>query len=238
MLTTTRGIVFRKLNYGETSLIVDVFTLEHGLMSYIIGGVRTSKARTGSALLQLMSIVELVAYHSEKSKLHRIKEANSAYVFEHIPGNIRKNAIILFMSELCTKVIRQTEKNEALYRMVEHSIIALDQATEHFADAHLLFMLRLADQLGFGPELAESSENHVFNLLEGRFVSSPPAHEYYVADTRLLTQYLVAARQDEHVVAADRMARNQMLDALLLYYQLHLDKMPEMHSHKVLREIL
>jgi DNA repair protein RecO (recombination protein O) len=238
VLTTTRGIVFRKLNYGETSLIVDIFTLQHGLMSYIIGGVRSSKARTGSALLQLMAIVEIVAYHSDKSKLHRIKEAHSAYVFEHIPGDVRKNAIILFMAELCTKVIRQTEKHEALYRMVEHSIIALDQATAHFADAHILFMIRLADHLGFGPEVSESSPEGVFDLLDGRFVASPPGHEYYISDTRVLNQYLVAARQDEHLVEADRVTRNRMLDALLLYYQLHLDKMPEMYAHKVLREIL
>jgi len=238
MLTKTRGIVFRKLPYGETSLIVDVFTLEHGLMSYIIGGVRTAKARTGSILLQLMAIVELVAYHSEKSKLHRIKEAHAAYVFQHIPGDVRKNAIIMFIAELCSKVIRQTEQHAELYRMIEHTIIALDQAESHFADMHLLFMIRLADHLGFGPEELDSTDNGIFDLLDGRFTSSPPGHEYYTTDVRLLNDYLVSARTDDHHVLADRIARNRMLDTLLLYFQLHLDKMPEMHAHKVLREVL
>lgn len=239
MLTKTKGIVLRKLNYGETSLIVDVLTEEHGLMSYIIGGVRQSKSKTGLALLQVMAIVELVAYHSEKNKLHRIKEAQPAYVFQNIPGDVRKNAIILFLAELCSKVIRQTERNKALYQMMEDTIRSLDKAHEQFADTHLLFMIRLADLLGFGPEERKSSESGFFDLLDGRFTSKMPDHEYYVREPDLFNQYLITARQQSvKNVSSDRITRNQMLDTLLLYFQLHLEKMPEIQGHKVLREIL
>lgn len=239
MLTKTKGIVLRKLHYGETSLILDIFTEEHGLMSYIISGVRQSKSRTGSAVLQLMSVVEQVAYHSEKSKLHRIKEVQASYVFQNIPRDVRKNAIILFLAELCSKVIRQTERNKELYQMMEDTILALDQAQEHFADTHLLFMIRLADLLGFGPEERKSSEAGFFDLLEGRFTSRMPDHEYYVREPDLFNQYLIMARQQGvKNVSSDRITRNRMLDTLLLYFQLHIDKMPEIQGHKVLREIL
>lgn len=239
MLTKTKGIVLRKLNYGETSLIVDVFTEEHGLMSYIIGGVRQSKSKTGLALLQLMAIVELVAYHSEKSKLHRIKEAQPAYVFQNVPGDVRKNAIILFLAELCSKVIRQTERNKVLYQMMEDTIRGLDQAQEHFADTHLFFMIRLADILGFGPEERKTADDDFFDLLDGRFMPMAPEHEYYVRAPDLFNTYLIAARQHSiKNVSTDRITRNRMLDTLLLYFQLHIDKMPEMQGHKVLREIL
>lgn len=239
MLTKTKGIVFRKLNYGETSLIVDIFTEEHGLMSYIISGVRRAKSQMGSALLQLMAIVDLVAYHSDGNKLHRIKEVQAAYVFENIPGDVRKNAIILFLAELCSKVIRQTERHQELYQMIEESIRTLDVAKERFADSHLLFMVRLADHLGFGPEVRKDSQSNFFDLLEGRFTSVIPDHPYYIHDPDLFNQYLIAARQQTTKnISADRITRNRMLDTLLLYFQLHLDKMPEMHGHKVLREIL
>lgn len=239
MLTTTKGIVFRKLNYRETSLIVDLFTEEHGLMSYIISGVRQSRARTGSALLHPMAIVEIVAYHSEKTKLHRIREAQSAYVFQNIPGDVRKNTIILFLAELCSKVIRQTERNPQLFTMIEHTITSLDGATDHFADTHIFFMIRLADQLGFGPENREDSNAGIFDLLEGRFASDLPGHEYYHTDAALFDRYLHAARSDgNEQISKDRAERNRMLDTLLLYFQLHLDRMPEMHAHKVLRDVL
>lgn len=239
MLTKTRGIVLRKLNYGETSLIVDIFTEEHGLMSYIIGGVRKPKSRTGSALLQLMAIVELVAYHSEKSQLHRIKEVQPAHVFQHIPGDVRKNAIVLFLAELCSKVIRQTEKHPRLYNMIDQTIRDLDAAQAHFADTHLLFMIRLADHLGFGPEERTDTNAGFFDLLDGRFSTTIPPHEYHVREPDLFNQYLIAARQDGVMsVSSDRITRNQMLDTLLLYFQLHIDKMPVIKGHLVLREIL
>lgn len=238
MLMKTRGIVFRKVKYGETSLIVDVFTEEHGLMSYIISGVRSAKARTGSVLMQLMAIVEIVAYHSDKSKLHRIREAHAAYIFEHIPGDVRKNAIILFMAELCSKSIRMTEKHPALFTLISEEIMALDQAQGDFADAHLLFMIRLADLLGFGPAERDDPQHTIFDLLEGHYTTAQPDHTYYITNTDLFNKYLIAARDRSQRVSADRMHRNRILDTLLLYYQLHMDKMPEMHAHRVLREIL
>lgn len=238
MLIKTKGIVFRKVRYGETSLIVDVFTEEYGLMSYIIGGVRQARAKTGSALLQVMAVVEIVAYHSDKSKLHRIKEAHAAYVFENIPGDIRKNAIILFIAELCSKSIRLTEKHQALFGMIRETIVALDQAKDQFTDTHLLFMLQLADHLGFGPEERQSGDGEIFDLMDGRFVTIEPDHQYYLTDTVLFNTYLHAARHPHVQVTTDRMHRNKVLDHLLLYFQLHLDKMPEMHAHKVLRDIL
>lgn len=171
--------------------------------------------------------------------MHRVKEARADYVFETIPGDVRKNVIILFIAELCSKVIRQTERNVPLFQMIEETVCTLDRSHKQIADTHLFFMIRLADLMGFGPEEKESSTIPYFDLLDGRFVSSIPEHHYYSDASELLNQYLIAARKsDAKNVTNDRIIRNQMLDTLLLYYQLHIDKMPEIYGHKVLREIL
>ncbi|MGN6641090.1 MAG: recombination protein O N-terminal domain-containing protein, partial [Mucilaginibacter sp.] len=39
MLHKTRGIVFKTTDYGESGVIVQVFTEKFGLQSYIINGV-------------------------------------------------------------------------------------------------------------------------------------------------------------------------------------------------------
>lgn len=41
----TRGIVFRTVKYGETSVITDVFTEEKGLLTFIAGSVRAARSR-------------------------------------------------------------------------------------------------------------------------------------------------------------------------------------------------
>ena len=55
MLIKTRGIVFRAVKYGETSVIADIFTEEKGLCSFIGGGVRSARARMPFNLFQSMT---------------------------------------------------------------------------------------------------------------------------------------------------------------------------------------
>ena len=43
MLHKTRAIVFKTTDYGETSVIVQLFTEKFGLQSYIINGVKKPK---------------------------------------------------------------------------------------------------------------------------------------------------------------------------------------------------
>ena len=77
MVIKTRGIVLRTVKYSETSVIVDIFTEHFGLRSYIISGVRTSKSKVAAGLLQVMSLVEIVAYEKAE-KLNRLTEIRAA----------------------------------------------------------------------------------------------------------------------------------------------------------------
>src|SRR5580700_1042763 len=49
MIHKTKGIVLRTVKYGETSVIVSIYTELFGLQSYIINGIRTSSKKKGSA---------------------------------------------------------------------------------------------------------------------------------------------------------------------------------------------
>ena len=44
MTHKTRGIVLRSIKYGETSLVVTVFTELFGIQTYMVNGVRSSKS--------------------------------------------------------------------------------------------------------------------------------------------------------------------------------------------------
>ena len=81
MLIKTRGIVFKSIKYSETSLIVDIYTEEKGLRKYLISGVRSKKAKTSAGLFQVMSLVDLVAYHRDDKDLTRIKAIKHNYVY-------------------------------------------------------------------------------------------------------------------------------------------------------------
>ncbi|RME94235.1 MAG: DNA repair protein RecO, partial [Bacteroidetes bacterium] len=151
MLLKTRAIVFRTYKYGETSLIVELYTEQKGLRKYIIGGVRSAKARTSAGLLQLMSLIEVVAYEREDKDLNRLKEVRPAYLFQSIPFDVRKGAIGLFMVEIARKAIREREPNAALFHFLFQSFRYLDQTTQGNSNLHLSFLLELSRYLGIAP---------------------------------------------------------------------------------------
>ncbi|MCY7330621.1 MAG: recombination protein O N-terminal domain-containing protein, partial [Saprospiraceae bacterium] len=97
MILKTRGIVFRTVKYGETSVIADIFTEEKGLHTFIGGSVRTARARMSFSLFQPMTVVDAVAYfRDEPNALNRLKELRADQVFRAIPFDIRRGAIALF----------------------------------------------------------------------------------------------------------------------------------------------
>ena len=42
----TKGIVLRTVKYGDTSLVVTIFTELFGVQTYLVNGVRSSKNKT------------------------------------------------------------------------------------------------------------------------------------------------------------------------------------------------
>src|SRR5882724_5528873 len=91
-LHKTRGIVLRIVKYGETSLIVTVYTELFGIQSYLVNGVRTSsKKGSGKAnLFQPCAILDMVVYHNELKQLNRIREFKWGVIYDHIFSDVHK----------------------------------------------------------------------------------------------------------------------------------------------------
>ncbi len=235
MLIKTRGIILRTIRYSETSLIADIYTEEKGLRTYIISGVRSKNAKTGMGILQLMSIVDLVAYDKENSAIHRIKELKAAYVYEHLPFDVKKAAVGMFMTELAVKTIRETEVNKGLFAFLCESFLSLDEAREGIGNHHLRFMIDLASFLGFMPGQNYSADTPWFDLQEGVFVAQKPAtHFLDEAQSALFSRLL----SRETPVAMQRTQRQALLNKMIEYYQLHIENFKELNSWHILQEVL
>src|SRR5882757_2025035 len=151
-LYKTKGIVLRIVKYGETSLIVTVYTELFGVQSYLVNGVRTSSRKgPGKAnLFQPAAILDLVVYHNELKNLQRIREFRWAHLYNHIFFDVLKNAVALFMVEMLQKCLRQPEPNPDLFYFIEDAFIHLDNADSVVvANYPLFFSLHLAGFLGF-----------------------------------------------------------------------------------------
>jgi DNA repair protein RecO (recombination protein O) len=240
MLIKTKGIVLKALKYGESSVIADIYTEQRGLCRYLIAGVRSKKARIPASLLQVISLVEVVAYHRENRDLHRIKSIQSAFVYQAIPFDVRKSAVALFMAEVLRKTIRETEENTELFAFLLHTFQYLDTTQQPIANIHLHFLLQLSVYLGFLPGGDWDAHTPFFDLSEGVFVASLPGHAHYLDEPT--SQLLYALLQVEcshcHEVHMTANQRRVLLHHLLDYYKLHIDYLKDIQSHEVLHEVL
>ena len=81
MLQPTRGIVLKSVKYGDTSLIVTVFTRTFGVQSYIVQGIRSAKAKQQRAgLMQPATLLDMLVYNKPQQNLQRIRYFQPAYI--------------------------------------------------------------------------------------------------------------------------------------------------------------
>ncbi len=240
MIAKTKGIVFHQLKYSETSLIVKIYTREFGLQSYLIKGARSKKSKISPALLQHLSLLEIVASHKEKSNLQYIREIRAAHQYSSLPFDMVKSSITMFVNELLIKAIKEEEANPALFDFIFQSMQWLDLATENVVNFHLIFAIQLSRYLGFYPRGIYSPSTPYFDLEEGCFENRKPIHANYIqgADAEKLSMLTEYSFDTIEEVKLNHESRNKVLDQIINYYQLHLPNFGELKSLDVLRTVL
>lgn len=237
MIYSTRAIVFRTVKYGESSLIADLYTEQKGHQTFIIHSVRKSKATTPASYLQLMSLVELVAYFKEGRKIHHIKEVRLAHPYHSIPFDMHKSAVITCLGEICSKCITTADPHPELFNFLFDSLIEYDNAS---TDPNFLIrcLAGLTHYLGFGFDATPvSQQDAFFDLQEGQLVSHATSHLYLMSieDYQLVTLIMDTPPGVELTLPPG--ARRRLLDQLVTYYQLHVEALKEVNSIKILREL-
>ena len=244
MIAKTKGIVLRNIKYGETSLVVTMFTELFGMQTYLVNGVRMSpKKGTPKALLfQPAAILELVAYHNDFNNLQRLKEYKWEFLYQHVLSDVHKNAVALFMVELLGKCLKQPEPNPDLFYFTEDALHHLDVASSAVTgNFPLFFALHLAVFFGFRINDEFSSEKHFLDLEEGRFVEDQPIHQYYLIDREAAAVSEILKIQQPHEleqVYLNQDMRRRILHGLEQFYVLHVPEFGTMRTLPVLREIL
>jgi DNA repair protein RecO (recombination protein O) len=240
MLHKTSGIVLHTTKYAETSLIAQIITLDFGVKSYIVNGVRGKKSKLKATVFQPMALVEMIVSNNEKTGLQRISEITIQYPYSEIPYNIIKSSIVLFLNELVYKAIKEQHPDENMFEYLKNSLQILDLKYDNCANFHIFFMIHLSRYLGFFPEGNYSESTPLFDLLEGRFVSRIPSHVNYLDATsaKLFSGFIDSSYTTIQHLIIDKQQRKQLVQALIKYYQLHISSFGEMKSYDILEQVI
>lgn len=220
MLHKTQGVVFRFTKYGESSIIVNIFTEMLGLQSYIVNGVRSRTGKNRIALFQPLTLLELVVYHRENANINRIKEVKCLYPYQTIHFDIRKSTVALFINEIINKTIKDESHAAEMCGFMIRSFVTLDQMENQVENFHLRFLLKLSRHLGFGAY-------NVNEVLGARMIDKP---------TEEILIQLIESEYTEPLSISNAQ-RREILDVLLRFYGDHM-ALGEIRSVQVLRDVI
>ncbi|MBC8766656.1 DNA repair protein RecO [Arenibacter sp. BSSL-BM3] len=237
MQVNTKAIVLTSIKYGDTSLIVRIFTLSDGIKSYLLRGILTSKkGKLKTAYFQPLLQLDLVASHKNKGTLERIIEARVSYHYQTLHTDIAKNAITFFLAEMLGNSIHEEERNEGLFNFIEASLQWLDSHDE-FANFHLYFLLSLTRYFGFYPD-TNNMDFLYFDLLEGEFIKSPSLNPILGGENlKYFKEFLGINFDAIHTIKLNKKNRQELLKTLILYFELHLQGFRKPKSLAVLNEV-
>jgi DNA repair protein RecO (recombination protein O) len=240
MLHKTRGIVFKTTDYGESSVIVQVFTEKFGLQSYIINGVKKPKAKISRNMLQPLHLLDMVVYHKNAGNVQRIAELKNSPLLQTIPYDVIKSCLAIFLNEVLYKAVRQQSADENLFDFVFNAVEWLDHQSDGLANFHLLFLMQLSRYLGFYPDRYLMNDADYFDMKNGVFSKYKPDSVLYLSPphTQNFNRLLDCSFENIANLKFSNDERRYLLTKLIEYYALHIEGFGIIRSHEVLEEVL
>lgn len=227
MIVKTRGIVIKYLKYRETSIIVQIFTEDFGLVSFMVNGIRSPRSKRSIGYFQPFSLLELVAYIKPNRDIQRLSEYKYFAPVHNIQQDIRKSTIILFLSEVLGKLVapEPTQEHKSLFQYLVTSVITFDMMDREIENFHLHFLLKILPYLGLGVRDAEG----LIHSMELEMIEQ---------DKKLID--FISAILNTPVtdpVRTSGKVRFKALELILRYYQHHTNQLGDIKSLKVLHQV-
>jgi len=238
MQLKTKAIVISNVKFGEADLIVKCFTLEKGVVSFMLKGIRKSKkGRMRVSLFQQLTLLEIEATYKENKNLQYLKEVKIDYPLQTLHTDIFKSTIVMFLAEVLKSSIQEEEKNERLFQFLKESLIYLDQV-DSIKNFHLHFIVKLTSFLGFSPDQS-STDFPYFDMLNGVFQLKEYNMYSFNNTNSVLLKELIKL---ENYGGAENLKLNQerrksFLDFMMLYYELQLQGFRKPKSLEVLQQL-
>ncbi len=243
VLHKTKGIVVRVTKYGETSLIVLIYTEQFGIQTYLVQGVRSSSVKKSSQAnyFQPGAILDLVVYHHEQRSLQRIKEYKWAHLYESLLFDVIKNSMLLYIIELISKTIRQPESNSDLFSFLEEGLIWLDKhSIEDSASFPIYVSIHLCSFLGFQMHTNGNPDHQIFHISDGKFSEEISVNSTsFEGESVMLLKELMNVMHPEDLteIPLSRTNRQEILEMMEAYYKAHIPEFGQMRTLPILRQI-
>lgn len=243
MITHTEAIVFRAVDYQESSKIVTMFTRKHGKIALMVRGVKKPKNKF-SGLIDIGNILDVVYYYKSSRSVQILSEAGFSEKTMQIRMDFEKLATATSAIELIRQLLHDNEVNPPLFDFTRTMLLWLDQTK---INPPLLFpylQIRLAGLTGIELQLVEEQEGNQTNYLnlDSGCISSKSAVTYSYKLTPNQFKFVKIALQTRSSALFSIPFENGELKGLIQYLdrylRYHTEGLKERKSDAIFEQIL
>ncbi len=251
MLVDTSAIVFKTVNFRESSLIVTLLSKRHGKMSVMARGAKRKKNKYGG-LLQPGSVLEVTYYYKTSRSIQNLSDINQKYPTWRIHQEMEKMAIGLVTLELCEQLCHEYEPMPEVFEFLSHFLLWLHETEASPRNLFPYIQFRLAGLSGIGItwDLPESSLNDdepehnticYLNVQSGR-LSNTPDDELHFFITKSQLHYLrCIIHNRKTLLLTEPFPAGEIKNLIYhmdVYFQYHIEGIKARRSDAVFEQIL
>lgn len=158
----TEAIVLRRMDFRETSLIVDLYTRDFGKLSGLLKGIRSEPDKFASRL-EVSSHNDVIFYKKVNTSLHLVSACDLKDNFFNIRQSILKAGLMGVMMELIASVMQPEDKNEEVFNLALECLKELEN-TNSPEKVITIFKIKMLSLSGFKPHFDScvSCSNRIF----------------------------------------------------------------------------
>ena len=130
----TDAVVLSKLNYGDTSSIVTLYTQTDGKISVIVKGGRSPKSKIGK-IIDPINHLQIIIYKKDTRDVQVLSDANLVSHFVHLKEDLNAlNVTLLSLQKSIFIVPQEIDEEEELIKNIVKLITEDDILTTNYLD--------------------------------------------------------------------------------------------------------
>lgn len=230
MSSTIEGFVLKVINYGNSQVIVHLYTREYGKIAVIAS---KNNKKSGNSYFQPLFQIQAKINYKESRNINRISNISLFHPYKNIAFSIVKSSIVQFIAEILNKTITENQIETELYDFMIYSLNRFDTSTNNYTHFHIYFIVWLAKFLGIAPKI---ETNKYFTPSEGIFTKIPAFDSFSLKHSILLKELLQCNVDNFESIKLDTVEIQEMMKLMINYFKYHFN-IGKIKSHEVLTKI-
>lgn len=232
----------KTVDFQESSLIVTVFSEEHGKIALIAKGAKKSRSKF-MGMIQPGRLLSVIYYYKPTRSVQTLSDATYEYRLDSLTMEMSKMAVTMGFLELVTQVIHEGEINDPVYQFTRRFLIWLDRQEQVSTALFPYLQIRLADLLGLAlqPVLDNKTGRCYFNISEGTLAGQADAENAVLLTGRQRSFILDVLESRKAAVLhhnLDQKELKSLIHHLDVYFRYHLEGIKPRSSDAIFDLIL